>query len=50
MKKTKWTASSMGKKGGRIGGKVSWGNLTPEQRIEKVRKAGLASGLARRKK
>jgi hypothetical protein len=46
--------SEMGRRGGKAaagaGGKAALGRLTPEQRIERARKAGLASAAARRKK
>lgn len=43
-------AAEMGRKGGKIGGKRCLKTMTPAERIERARKAGIASGAARRKK
>jgi hypothetical protein len=40
----------MGRKGGKIGGKRSLVTMTPEERRERARKAGIASGKARAKR
>lgn len=40
----------IGAKGGKTGGKRRMASMTPEERRELARKAGLASGRARRKK
>jgi hypothetical protein len=40
----------IGAKGGKTGGKRRMAKLTPEERRELARKAGLASGRARRKR
>ena len=39
-----------GRKGGKLGGKRSLETMTPKERQERARKAGLASGKARAKK
>lgn len=41
--------SKIGKKGGKIGGKARMTTMTPEQRSESARKAGLAGGRGRPK-
>ena len=39
-----------GRRGGEIGGKVAASNMTPEQRVERAKKASVAGVAARRKK
>jgi hypothetical protein len=42
--------AKIGRKGGKTGGKAAAARMTPKERSERARKAGLASGKARRKK
>jgi hypothetical protein len=39
-----------GAKGGRIGGRLSWERLTPEQRSARAKRASQAAAAARRRK
>ena len=51
MKRRKvWTASEMGRKGGKLGGKVRMSQLSQQEREEFARQGGLVGGKARAKK
>jgi len=45
-----WGAVELGRRGGLKGGKKRMANLSPEERKELARKAGLASAAKRRQK